>query len=38
MKLVKDGVIIVETNPNCISVWLRAGFAEYKKEPKKEKK
>jgi predicted double-glycine peptidase len=28
MKLVKDGVIVIENNPVCVSVWLRSGFVE----------
>ena len=36
MKLIKDGVIVVENNPNNVSVWMREGFVEYK-EPKKTK-
>jgi predicted double-glycine peptidase len=30
MKLVKDGVIVIENNPVCVSVWLREGFVEVK--------
>lgn len=32
MKLVKDGVIITENNPNAVSVWLRHGFVEADEE------
>lgn len=28
MKLVKDDIVVIENNPNCVSVWKRYGFVE----------
>lgn len=38
MKFEKDGVVVVEDNPNHYNIWLREGFKELKEEEKKPKK